>query len=86
MPDSITMDYVKVHCSAFEKGKACPYNVKELKGLGHRCPKFAGGKCPFRDVKDVGEFKAKMGEMKGNCKGKENYTKAFEVSATEPLN
>lgn len=73
------MDYVKVHCPAFEKGKACPYNVPKLKGLGKRCPKFAGGKCPFQDVENVGEFKAKLGEMRDTCKGKANYKKAIEV-------
>lgn len=76
------MDYVKLHCPAFEKGKACPYNVPELKGLKRRCPAFADGKCPFQDVKNVGEFKAKLGEMRDTCKGKTNYDKALGVSVS----
>ncbi|XP_031570333.1 uncharacterized protein LOC116304699 [Actinia tenebrosa] len=74
----VTMDTVKDKCPAFEKGKACPYNVPELKGLGKGCPEFKNG-CPFKGVKDVGEFKQKLGELRDNCKGKENYDKAFEL-------
>ena len=75
----MTMDYVKYHCAAFDKGKKCPYKTLELKGLGQKCPKFKEG-CPFKSVKDVGEFKAKLGEMRDQCKGKANYKKALDVS------
>ncbi|XP_031557836.1 uncharacterized protein LOC116294377 [Actinia tenebrosa] len=79
VPELVTMQYVEDHCPVFNKGKACPYNVPELKGLGKGCPEFKDG-CPFKNVKDVGEFKAKMGEMRDNCKGKENYTKAMDLA------
>lgn len=72
------MDTIKDKCPVFNKGKACPYNVPELKGLGKGCPEFKNG-CPFKGVKDVGEFKQKLGEMRNKCSGKENYDKAFEV-------
>lgn len=77
------MDYVKQKCTAFDKGTKCPYNVKELKGLGQGCPAFKEG-CPFKGVNNVGEFKAKLGEMRDkhdkSVKGKANYTKALDVS------
>lgn len=79
VPDLVTLDYVKQHCPAFQKGRSCPYKIKELKGLGSGCPEFKHG-CPFKNVRDVGEFKAKLGEMRDNCKGKEKYTKALDVS------
>jgi hypothetical protein len=75
------MDTIKQKCPVFNKGKACPYNVPELKGLGKGCPKFKDGQCPFKGVEDVGEFRQKLGEMRDECKGKENYDKAFEVRA-----
>jgi hypothetical protein len=54
------MDTIKTKCPVFNKGKACPYNVPELKGLGKGCPKFKDGQCPFKGVKDVGEFRQKL--------------------------
>lgn len=78
VPESVTLEYVKSHCPTFEGG--CPYNVKELKGLAKDCPEFKKGGCPFKNVKTIGEFKAKMGEMRDSCKGKENYLKALDVS------
>ena len=78
-PESMTMDYVKLHCPVFEKGSACPYHVEGLKGLAKGCPEFKNG-CPFKDVKDVAEFKGKLAEMRDFCvKGKDQYRKAFEV-------
>ena len=77
------MDYIKSHCPTFAKGTACPYATKALKGLAKGCPEFKkSGGCPFKDVKDIGEFKAKLGEMRDNhnCKAKESHTKAIEVS------
>lgn len=74
----VTMDTVKERCPAFQKGKACPYNVPELKGLGKGCPEFKNG-CPFKNVKTIGEFREKLGEMRDKCKGKANYDKAYEV-------
>jgi hypothetical protein len=74
------MDTIKTKCPAFQKGNACPYNVPELKGLAKGlCPQFEKG-CPFKEVKDVGEFRQKLGEMRDKCKGKANYDKACEVS------
>jgi len=78
VPESVTMDYIKAHCPVFAGGSACPYNLKELTGLAKGCPEFKSG-CPFKDVKTVGEFKCKMGEMRGTCKGKDNYHKALEL-------
>jgi len=77
----VTLTYVEQHCPAFEKGKACPYKIPELKGLAEGCPAFKDG-CPFKNVKDVGEFQDKLGEMRDQCKGKEENTKATEVSTT----
>ena len=72
------MDTIKTKCPVFEKGKACPYNVPGFKGLAKGCPQFKSG-CPFKDVKDVGEFRRRLGEMRDNCKGVANYNKANEV-------
>ena len=75
------MDYIKSHCPAFANGTACPYAVDALKGLAKDCPEFKKSGCPFKDVKNVGEFKAKLGEMRDRCKGKENYIKVLDVCA-----
>jgi hypothetical protein len=75
------MEYIKENCPAFQKGKFCPYNVSDLKGLAKGCPAFKDG-CPFKGVKDVGEFEGKMGEMRDECKGKTSYDKALKVFMT----
>lgn len=74
------MDYIKEHCPVFQKGKFCPYNVSELKGLAKGCPAFKDG-CPFKGVRNVGEFEGKLGEMRDLCKGKTNYDKALKVTS-----
>jgi len=80
VPENVTMEYIQNHCPVFEKGSACPYNVKELKGLAKDCPEFKKGGCPFKDVKTVGDFKTKMGEMRDTCKGKAAYSKALDLA------
>lgn len=73
------MDTIKTKCPVFQNGRFCPYNLPCLKGLGKGCPEFKNG-CPFKNVKTIGEFKAKLGEMRDQCKGRENYDKALDVS------
>lgn len=75
------MEYIQAHCPAFQKGKFCPYNVPEIKGLAKGCPAFKNG-CPFKGVKTVGEFKQKLGEMRDVCRGKANYNEALKVMFT----
>merc|ERR1712223_1877636 len=81
-PGSITMDYAKMHCPSFDKGKRCPYKAIDFKGLGRGCPEFKDG-CPFKNVKDINEFQAKVGEMrdkhKRNPKAQENSCKAKDL-------
>lgn len=76
--DITTLDYIKQHCPVFQQGRYCPYNIPCLKGLGKDCPEFKNG-CPFKDVKTVGEFRAKMGQMRDQCKGAANHRQALEV-------
>jgi hypothetical protein len=74
------MDTIKAKCPVFQKGRFCPYNIPCLKGLAKdRCPEFKDG-CPFKNVKTVGEFKKRLGEMRDKCKGKANYDQALNVS------
>jgi hypothetical protein len=77
-PDTVSMEYVKLYCKAFVKGKKCPYKIPELQGLGKGCPAFKKG-CPFKSVKDVGEFQDKVGQMRDQCKGKEQNKKARDL-------
>jgi hypothetical protein len=67
VPELFTMEYIKENCPAFQKGTFCPYNVSDLKGLAKGCPAFKDG-CPFKGVKDVGEFVGKMGETSAKAK------------------
>jgi hypothetical protein len=63
----------------FKTCPPCPYATNKIKALVKDCPEFKDGKCAFRDIKDVGEFKTKLGQMRDTCKGKRDYTKALEV-------
>lgn len=72
------MDDIKTKCPVFQQGRYCPYNIPCLKGLGKGCPEFKNG-CPFKDVKTLGQFKEKLGQMRDQCKGTTNYNKALEV-------
>lgn len=72
------MDQIKEKCPVFEGGKKCPYNVPALKGLAAGCPEFTNG-CPFKGVKDVGEFREKMGQMKSKNINTPNIDKAWQV-------
>ena len=77
----VTMDTVKAKCPTFEGGKTCPYIAPGLNGLADGCPEFKNG-CPFKGVKDVGELKQKMGEMRDKHhigKGVVNSDKALKV-------
>ena len=73
------MDTIKEKCPAFQHGHYCPYNIPSLKELGKGCPEFKNG-CPFKDVKTIGEFKVKLGQMRDQCKGAANHLKALEVT------
>lgn len=74
---------MNLHCAAFDKGKKCPYKDLNLNGLGKGCPAFKDG-CPFKNFKDVGDFKAKLGEMRDQHNkskaGQANSNKALDVS------
>jgi hypothetical protein len=75
------MDTIKAKCPVFQNGRFCPYNIPCLKGLGKGCPEFKNG-CPFKNVKTIGGFKAKLADMRDHCKGKANYDMALDVSTS----
>jgi hypothetical protein len=63
----------------FKAGKPCPYATSDIKDLVNGCPEFKNGKCAFRDIKDIGELKTKLAQMRETCPSKKNFTKAMEV-------
>ncbi|KAJ7385344.1 hypothetical protein OS493_016421 [Desmophyllum pertusum] len=72
-PGSVSFDDLKKECPVFGD-KVCPFAKlpEEKKGMAGKCPAFKGG-CPFKECKSVGEFEAKLGKMRDECKGDAAY-------------
>ncbi len=69
----MTLDTVKDKCPVFDDN-VCPFaRLKDdHKGIASKCPAFKGG-CPFKNLKTVGDFQAKLGRMRDKCQGKAQY-------------
>ena len=61
-PGSVTLDEVKRDCPAFGD-KVCPFAKLAVKGAAGKCSAFEK-ECPFASCMTVGEFQAKLGEMR----------------------
>ena len=78
-PASVTLDDLKRECPVFAD-KVCPFAKlpEEKKGAAGKCPAFKGG-CPFKECKSVGEFEAKLGQMRDQCKGDAAHVEFLRV-------
>ena len=72
-PAAVSFDELKRVCPAFAD-HVCPFAKlpEEKKGAAGKCPAFKGG-CPFKECRTVGDFEAKLGQMRDQCKGDAAY-------------